>query len=98
LNVKKLAVWAEVYYMLLAQVGHLDMADDGIARRGLLVRHLVRHLVLPGRLANSCHCLHLLADLSPDTFVSIMSQYAPRYKAGRYPSINEYHHEKPKPA
>jgi putative pyruvate formate lyase activating enzyme len=69
---------------MLAQVGHLDMDDDGIARRGLLVRHLV----LPGHLANSRHCLRLLADLSPDTFVSIMSQYSPRYKAGHYPSIN----------
>ena len=69
---------------MLAQVGHLDMDDDGIARRGLLVRHLV----LPGHLENSRQCLRLLADLSPDIFVSIMSQYSPRYKAGHYPVIN----------
>jgi len=69
---------------MLDQVGHLEMDDEGIAVRGLLVRHLV----LPGCLDNSRKCLRFLADLSPDTFVSIMSQYSPRYKARGYPGIN----------
>lgn len=69
---------------MLAQVGHLEMDDDGIAVRGLLVRHLV----LPNHLDNSRRCLRFLADLSPDIFVSIMSQYSPQYKAGDYPEIN----------
>jgi len=73
-----------VLWEMLDQVGHLEMDDDGIAVRGLLVRHLV----LPNYLGNSQRCLRLLADLSPNIFVSIMSQYSPQYKAGDYPEIN----------
>jgi putative pyruvate formate lyase activating enzyme len=69
---------------MLDQVGHLQMDDDGIAMRGVLVRHLV----LPGHLENSRKCLQVLADLSPDIFVSIMSQYSPQYKACDYSLIN----------
>ncbi|HUI89274.1 MAG TPA: radical SAM protein [Anaerolineales bacterium] len=69
---------------MLDQVGRLRMDEHGIATRGLLVRHLV----LPGQLDNSRACLHFLADLSPDIFVSIMSQYSPLHKAGKYPEIN----------
>lgn len=69
---------------MLDQVGHLEMDDQGIAIQGLLVRHLV----LPGQLNNTKKCLRLLADLSPDIFVSIMSQYSPQYKAGNFHGIN----------
>jgi putative pyruvate formate lyase activating enzyme len=69
---------------MLDQVGHLKLDDDGIAVRGLLVRHLV----LPDHLSNSRECLRALADLSPDTHISIMSQYSPRYRAGEFPGIN----------
>jgi putative pyruvate formate lyase activating enzyme len=69
---------------MLDQVGHLQMDGQGIAVRGLLVRHLV----LPGQLENSRRCLQFLAELSPDTFISIMSQYSPQYKACDYPAIN----------
>ena len=69
---------------MLDQVGHLEIDDEGIAVRGLLVRHLV----LPNYLGNCRRCLRFLADLSPDTFVSIMSQYSPQYKACDYPGIN----------
>jgi len=66
------------------QVGDLVMDEDGIALRGLLVRHLV----LPGGVADSRRCLALLAELSPATHVSIMSQYSPQYRAARHPEIN----------
>ena len=69
---------------MLDQTGDLQMNDDGIAVRGLLVRHLV----LPGQMENSRRCLDFLAGLSPDIHVSIMSQYSPQYKAGAYPEIN----------
>jgi len=74
----------EVLREMLDQVGHLEMDDQGIAVRGLLVRHLV----LPDHLDDSRRCLHFLTDLSADTFVSIMAQYSPQYKAGDYPEIN----------
>src|SRR5690349_11971774 len=69
---------------MLDQVGHLQLDEDGIAVRGLLVRHLV----LPNHVDNSRRCLRFLADLSPDVFVSVMSQYSPQYKACNYPSLN----------
>ena len=69
---------------MLDQVGHLEMDDAGIAVHGLLIRHLV----LPDYLSNSQGCLRFLADLSPNTSVSIMSQYSPQYKASDYPRIN----------
>ena len=66
------------------QVGGLQCDARGIARRGLLVRHLV----LPGCLDNSRRCLEFLAELSPEIHVSIMAQYAPRYRAREYPGID----------
>ena len=69
---------------MLNQVGDLVMGHDGIAVRGLLVRHLV----LPGYLENSRQCLSFLTGLSSDIHVSIMSQYSPRYKACDFPEIN----------
>ena len=69
---------------MLDQVGHLEMDDDGIAVRGLLVRHLV----LPNHLDNSRKCLRFLTDLSASIFVSVMSQYSPQYRACDYPEID----------
>ena len=69
---------------MLNQAGDLEMDHDGIAVRGLLVRHLV----LPGFLENSRRCLAFLAGLSRGIHVSIMSQYSPQYKAGAYPGID----------
>lgn len=69
---------------MLGQVGHLKIDNEGIAVKGLLVRHLV----LPGHLDNSKKCLRFLTDLSTDIFVSIMSQYSPQYKACFYPELN----------
>ena len=69
---------------MLDQTGNLQINNDGIAERGLLVRHLV----LPGQLENSRRCLRFLADLSPDIHVSIMSQYSPQYKAAGFSGIN----------
>jgi putative pyruvate formate lyase activating enzyme len=69
---------------MLDQVGHLQTDEQGVATRGLLVRHLV----LPGHLDNSRRCLDFLASLSRHTFVSVMSQYSPQYKACEYSGIN----------
>ena len=69
---------------MMDQVGHLEMDEDGIASRGMLVRHLV----LPGQLENSKNCLKILAEFSPDIYLSIMAQYFPQYKACDHPEIN----------
>ena len=68
---------------MLDQVGHLELDAEGIAVRGLLVRHLV----LPGCLDNSRRCLGFLVDLSQNTHVSIMSQYSPQHRAHGDPVI-----------
>ncbi len=55
------------------QVGDLELDEDGLARKGLLVRHLV----LPEDLSGTAGVMRFLAGLSPDTMVSLMSQYHP---------------------
>jgi putative pyruvate formate lyase activating enzyme len=60
------------------QVGNLVVDDAGIAVKGIIIRHLV----LPERLAGSFRALDFISkELSPDTCVGIMSQYHPCYKA-----------------
>ena len=67
------------------QVGDLKLDDDGIAFRGLLVRHLV----LPNNLAGSEAVLRYLADkVSKNTYVNIMAQYHPVFRAGDFPELN----------
>jgi putative pyruvate formate lyase activating enzyme len=69
---------------MLRQVGPLVPDEDGVAVRGLLVRHLV----LPGQLENSRECMRFLAGLDPDIAVSVMSQYSPQHMARKHPDIN----------
>lgn len=60
------------------QVGDLHVDRKGIARRGLLVRHLV----LPNKLAGSEKVIDFIADeISKDTYLNIMDQYHPAFKA-----------------
>ncbi len=67
------------------QVGALEVDEQGLARRGVLVRHLV----MPGLLDETREIFRFLADeISPDTYVNVMGQYRPDYKADRYPEIN----------
>ncbi len=66
------------------QVGNLVVDDRGIAQRGLIVRHLI----LPNRLAGSQESLTWLAsEVSPKVSVSIMAQYFPAHRAGRIPLL-----------
>jgi putative pyruvate formate lyase activating enzyme len=66
------------------QVGDLVLDDEGVAQRGLIVRHLV----LPNRLAGSRETLTWLAnEVSPQVTVSIMSQYFPAHRAVRIPQL-----------
>lgn len=74
------------------QVGDLVTDGRGVAQRGLLVRHLV----LPNNLAGSDSMMCFLAWLSRDTYVNIMDQYRPEYRAGecfelkRRATLDEY--------
>ncbi len=69
------------------QVGVLKMNEQGLARRGVLLRHLV----MPGMLEETRAILTWVArELSPDTYVNVMAQYRPEYQVSdsKYPEIN----------
>jgi len=67
------------------QVGDLVMDEEGIAVRGLLVRHLV----LPGGLASTAEVVWFLSqEISKNTYLNIMAQYRPEYNACNFPELN----------
>jgi putative pyruvate formate lyase activating enzyme len=68
------------------QVGALEIDERGLARRGVLVRHLI----MPGLVEDSAAIMDFLAELSPDTYVNVMTQYYPAGKvtAERYGELN----------
>lgn len=75
--------WAAVREMY-RQVGDLTLDGRGIARQGLLVRHLV----LPNGLAGTAEVADFLTTLSRHTYVNIMGQYRPCYAAIDHPPLN----------
>jgi putative pyruvate formate lyase activating enzyme len=69
------------------QVGDLVLDDHGMARRGLIVRHLV----MPGLLRETEAILHFIADeLGPNTYVNVMAQYYPAGRTGDFPEIDRH--------
>ncbi len=68
------------------QVGPLVMDENGVALRGVLLRHLL----MPGDVAGSREVLQWIArELGPDTYVNLMAQYHPAGKVGaQYPEID----------
>lgn len=69
------------------QVGDLAIDKNGIAKKGLLIRHLV----LPNNLAGGEKVMDFIAkEISKDTYVNIMDQYRPMYKAIHNNKMNRY--------
>jgi putative pyruvate formate lyase activating enzyme len=67
------------------QVGNLALDANGIAKRGLIIRHLI----LPCGLSGTEKIMKFLAEeISKDVYISLMSQYFPAYKATQYKEIN----------
>lgn len=67
------------------QVGDLVIDPGGVALRGLLLRHLV----LPGGLAGTGEVVRFVAEeISKDTYINIMDQYHPCYKAFEHPPLD----------
>ena len=67
------------------QVGDLVLDENGIALRGLLVRHLV----LPEELAGTDEIARFLVEeVSRDTYINVMDQYRPCYKAAELPPLD----------
>jgi putative pyruvate formate lyase activating enzyme len=67
------------------QVGDLQLDARGIATRGLLVRHLI----LPNNLAGTDQVVRFLAEeISTNTYLNLMDQYRPAFRAHNLPDIN----------
>ena len=67
------------------QVGDLLMDERGIARRGLLIRHLV----LPNGIAGTEGVVRFIADeISSQTYVNIMAQYYPAHRVLKIPVLS----------
>ncbi len=68
---------------MYAQVGDLFIDSRGIAKYGLMVRHLV----LPENMAGSFEVVEFLSGISKNLYLNIMDQYRPVYEAYREPAI-----------
>ena len=78
-------VLKEVLKEMYRQVGDLQMDEDGIAERGLLIRHLV----MPGNLGGTEDLMKFIAEeISRDSYVNVMQQYRPEHKSFDYPELS----------
>ena len=67
------------------QVGIADIDDNGIIKKGLVIRHLV----LPNNIAGTDKIMKFISEeISQDTYISLMSQYVPYYKASEFREIS----------
>ena len=67
-----------------SQVGVAKTDNEGIIKKGLIIRHLV----LPDNIAGTEQIMKFIAiELSKDTYISLMSQYFPYYKAAQHKEI-----------
>ncbi|WHE06561.1 radical SAM protein [Thermoanaerobacterium thermosaccharolyticum] len=67
------------------QVGNPVFDNDGIMKRGIIIRHLI----LPGKLDETKKILKWIKDnLSNEVYVSLMGQYIPYYNANKYQELN----------
>ncbi len=67
------------------QVGVAESGQDGLLRRGLIIRHLV----MPNNVGGTADVIRWIAqNLPKDTYVNIMSQYTPYHRAHEFPDIS----------
>jgi len=79
------AVVKKVLREMHRQVGDLQISEKGLAEKGLLIRHLV----MPEGLAGTHELMHFITtEISPHSYVNVMSQFRPQYKAYNYPELN----------
>lgn len=68
------------------QVGVAQLDNEGIIKRGVIIRHLV----LPHNIAGTERIMQFIAqELSKDTYISLMSQYFPYYKTNQFPELTQ---------
>lgn len=70
---------------MLNQTGKPQFDENGIMKKGVIIRHLI----LPGQILQTKRILNWIENNMPkETFISIMAQYFPTYKACELPEIN----------
>ncbi len=70
---------------MFRQVGNLALDENGIAKRGLIIRHLV----LPHGLSGTERVMKFLAEeISKNVYISLMSQYFPAHKANEFKELS----------
>lgn len=70
---------------MIKQVGQAKFDEHGIMKKGVIVRHLI----IPGQILQTKRILNWIKqNLPKDTYISIMAQYFPTYKAKDFPEIN----------
>lgn len=69
---------------MFRQVGNLKLSEDGVAKKGVIVRHLI----LPNNLENSFKALEYIKEIDKDIYVNLMSQYEPVFKTKEFPELN----------
>ena len=74
----------ESIFEMYRQVGDLEVDEFGIARKGLIIRHLV----MPDNIAQTTRVIDFVKELSKNTYFNLMDQYRPAYHAMSNPKIN----------
>lgn len=70
---------------MFRQVGSLELDENGIAKRGIAIRHMV----LPGNISQAVKVFSWVREnLPPETYISVMRQYTPFGKAKDMPPVN----------
>lgn len=69
---------------MFRQVGNLVLSQDEVAKRGVIIRHLI----LPNNIENSFKALEQIKEIDKDIYIYLMSQYEPVYRAKDFPEIN----------
>ena len=70
---------------MIRQVGNPEFDEAGIIKKGVIIRHLI----LPSYMQNSKNVLkYIKENLDENTYVSVMAQYFPTYKAKNVEKIN----------
>ncbi len=69
---------------MLRQVGPVQIGEDGLMKKGMIVRHLI----LPGRAGESMRILRWIHENLPGAWVSLMAQYLPMGRAAEYPPLD----------
>lgn len=78
----------QVIKEMFRQVGPLKFDENGLAKRGVLIRHLV----MPGLIDETRHIFEFIAEeIGPDAYINVMDQYYPAGKVSviKHPEINQ---------